>query len=282
MKFFKKAAYAVVLLSTALALSAAATIANAQSTWETIQERGTLRIGVAQAPPWFNKDPRTGEWTGGLGISTGKAMAEVLGVELETVEITWGTAIAALQTGKIDIQLQMDATPSRAMVVDFPKQPYNFVSLAVLASDDLDTSTWEGLNKAEVSISVPQGSSMDAFLTRKVPNADIQRFPDNAAAIAAYQAGRVDAVSLFFPPLLAALKKLGSGQVIIPTPAFNSPASAAVRREEDKTFRDWVDNTLYYYYETGQTQRWYEEFLADFGLDPKTVPPIQRELLFTK
>lgn len=272
----------VMAILTSFMLGIMGTALSAQSTMETIQERGTLRIGVAQAPPWFSQDPKSGEWNAGLGIATGQAMADALGVELEPVEITWATAIAALQTGKIDIQLQLDATPARALVVDFPKQPYNFVSLAVLSSDELDASSWAELNTPDVSLSVPQGSSIDAFMTRNLPEANIQRFPDNAAAIAAFQAGRVDGVSLFFPPLLAALKKIGSGKVVIPTPAFNSPASAAVRREEDKTFRDWVDHTLYYYYETGQTQRWYEEFLTDYGLDPKEVPPIQRELLFTK
>ena len=59
-----------------------------------------------------------------------------------------------------------------------------------------------------------------------------------------------------------------------------SPSSIAVRREDDKTFRDWVDHTIFYYYETGRTQRWYEEFLTEFGLDPKASPVIQRELLF--
>ena len=123
---------------------------------------------------------------------------------------------------------------------------------------------------------------MDAFLTRTIPNADIQRFPDNGAALAAFQSRRVDAVSLFHPPLLAARKKFGAGKIVIPTPAFSSPSSMAVRREADKTFRDWVDHTIFYYYETGRTQRWYEEFLTEFGLDPKASPVIQRELLFAR
>ena len=37
-------------------------VAHAQSTWEAIQDRGTLRIGVTQAPPWFTKDISSGEW----------------------------------------------------------------------------------------------------------------------------------------------------------------------------------------------------------------------------
>lgn len=269
------------LLAFTAAIVLSVSAAQAQSTWDTIQSTGKLRMGVTQAPPWYSKNPATGEWDSGLIVSIGKAMAGEMDVELEMVEVTWATAIAALQANKIDMMF-LDATPKRAMVVDYPKQPLLYISLAVLAKDDMAVSTWEDLNKPEVKVGVPQATSMDAFLTRTIPNADIQRFPDNGAAIAAFQSGRVDAVSLFHPPLLAARKKLGRGQLVIPTPAFSSPSSIAVRREADKTFRDWVDHTIFYYYETGRTQLWYEEFLTGFGLDPKASPVIQRELLFSK
>src|SRR3546814_4779276 len=85
-----------------------------------IKQRGSLRVGVTQAPPWYSKDPKTGEWSSGVGVSLGKAMARALGVKFEPVEVTWGTAIAALQSNKIDIMYMMDAAPERAQAVDFP------------------------------------------------------------------------------------------------------------------------------------------------------------------
>src|SRR5207302_10607673 len=51
---------------------------------EETKKRGTFRVGVTQAPPWFSKDPKTGQWSSGLGISMGKAMADALGAKLET------------------------------------------------------------------------------------------------------------------------------------------------------------------------------------------------------
>ena len=63
-----------------------------------------------QAPPWFSKDPKTGQWSSGLGVSMGKAMAAALGAKIETVEVSWGNAIAALQSDKIDIMFMLDAT----------------------------------------------------------------------------------------------------------------------------------------------------------------------------
>lgn len=270
----------IISLATVCTLFVLSTVvAHAETTWEKIQSSGKLRMGVTQAPPWFSKNPANGKWESGLIVSIGKSMAEELEVELETVEVTWATAIAALQADKIDMMF-LDATPKRARVVDYPFQPLLYISLAVLANDDLNVTSWDDLNSEKVKVAVPQATSMDAFLTRTIPNADIQRFPNNGAALAAFQSGRVDAVSLFHPPLLAARKKFGKGKLVIPTPAFSSPSSIAVRREADKTFRDWVSHTILYYYETGRTQRWYEEFLTEFGLDPKASPVIQRELLF--
>jgi len=266
----------------AAALAVAGTAAVAQSTWDSIQERGTLRIGVTQAPPWFTKDIATGEWTGGLGITLGEQMAAALEVELETVEVTWGTSIAALQSDQIDLMYFLSPTAQRARAIDFTTNPLGYISQAVMAAEDVDASTWEGLNNGDTSFSVPQATSMDQFLTRMAPEADIQRFPDNAAAIAAFQSGRVDAVSLMLPPLLSAQQRMGAGVISVPTPAFTAPINIGVRREADPTFLNWLNTTSHYWYETGRIQGWYDEFLVEFGLDPANSPPIQRELIFMR
>lgn len=249
------------------------------STMDQVLENNVLRVGVTQAPPWYSKDPVVGEWTGGLGISMGQAMAEDLGVEFEPVEVTWGTAIAALQANRIDLMYVLDATEERREAVAFPETPMLYYSLAVLARDDLEITDWADLNDSDIRISVPQATSMDAFLTENTPDADIQRFPGNAEAVAAFQSGRVDAVTLFHPPLIAARKRLGAGQIIVPQPVESRPSSVAVRQEADTAFLEWVNDRVDEYYTSGQTQEWYEEFLSEFGLDPASVPAIMRERL---
>ena len=260
------------LASGAFAQTAGGTLAQ-------IKQRGSLRVGVTQAPPWYSKDPKSGEWNTGLGVSMGRAMAAALGVKFEPVEVTWGTAVAALQGNKIDLMYMMDATPERAQAVDFPASPLLFYSMAVLARDDLAVQSWADLNKDSVRIAVPQASSMDKQVSEQTPKAQIQRYPGNAEAIAAFQAGRADAVCLFHPPLLAARQRLGRGKIVVPTPVLSQPSSVAVRKEDDKSFVQWVDKAIAGYYASGQTQKWYEEFLAGFGLDPKTAPPVMKEML---
>lgn len=272
---YLKSVAAMVSIAVATMLFAASG-AQAQSTMDTVKDRGTLRVGVMQAPPWFYKDPAGDEWTG-VGASVGKAMAETLGVEFEPVEVTWATSIAALQAGKIDVQFVLDATPKRALAVDFPSQPLLYYALAVLADEDLTISAWEDLNKEGTKLSVSKGTTMEAYIKKHLPNAEILSFPGNAEALAAFQSGRVNAVVLFHPPLITMRKNVGRGQIVIPTPIRASASSAGVRKEDDKTFRDWVNTTISYMYNTGETQSLYEDFLISFDVDPSTVPAIRQE-----
>ena len=279
MKPNRRATLALLASSPFMLVASNPSVSQAGSSLKEIKDRGVLRVGVTQAPPWYSKEPKTGEWSSGVGISMGKAMADALGVKFEPVEVTWGTAIAALQGKKIDIMYMLDATPERATAVEFPKNPLLYYSLAVLTRDNLLVSTWQDLNKPEIRVSVPQATSMDKFLTENVGTANIQRFPGNQEAIAAFQAGRADAVTLFHPPLLAARQKLGSGKIVVPKPAQSQPSSAAVRKEDDKEFVNWVDEKFGEYYKSGQTQKWYEDALREFGLDPKAAPPVMKEML---
>lgn len=265
-------------LTAGVALVGTPVFAQGAGTLDQVKQRGSLRVGVTQAPPWYSKDIRTGEWSSGVGVSLGKAMATALDVRFEPVEVTWATAVAALQANRIDIMFVLDATPERAQAVDFPKSPLLYYSLAVLAKDDLAVRTWEDLNKPEVRIAVPQATSMDRFLSAEVSKATIQRFPGNTEAIAAFQSGRVEAVCLFHPPLIAARQRLGSGKIVVPQPTQSNASSAAVRKG-DTAFVEWVDARIAEYYRTRQIQTWYEEFLTGFGLDPKAAPPIIKEML---
>ena len=164
------------------------------------------------------------------------------------------------------------------VAVDFPETPLLWYALAALAKDDLAVKAWDDLDKPGVKIAVPQASSMDRFVSEHAAKADIQRFPDNAAAIAAFQSGRVDSVVLFHPPLLAARQKLGKGKIVVPTPAQWQASSTALRKG-DNEFVAWVDAQIGAYYKSGQTQKWYEAALTDFGLDPKLAPPVMKEMI---
>ena len=67
------------------------------------------------------------------------------------------------------------------------------------------------------------------------------------------------------------------GHVVIPQPVVALATSAGIRREDDKTFRDFLDKEFDKYYKDGETQKFYEEFLAFRNIDVKKAPPIIKE-----
>ena len=261
-----------------LLLFVAASAASAQgSTWEQIHKTGVFRLGVTNSPPWSSLDPQTGKWSG-LSVALGQKIADALGVKLKLVQTTWGQSEAALQANQIDAIFIRDATPQRALSVDFTLPPMLYYALAVLHTSDVDASSWASLNSSSVHVAVPSGTTMATFVEDHLPKAKVDQYPTNDATVAAFQSGRDNAAVLFGPPLTMEQMRVGMGQVTVPTPVHYSGSNAAVRLEADKQWRDWLSIALNYYYNSGETEKLYETYLTSVGIDPATVPPIMKEL----
>lgn len=265
----------------ALALSSFNATAQDQKTTgsmlDQIRTRGELRIGTPPGEPWFFRDERSNEWKG-IGWGVGTALAKELGVKPVAVETTWGTAVAGLQAGQFDVLFAMDATPQRALALDFPVQPMFYYAQGVLVRDGLSPKTWADLNKPEIRIGVVLGTSPDRDITVRLPEAKIERFPNADEAATALAANRVDAISLFHPALVVLRNHLKRGTIVLPEPVRSSATSAGVRRDSDKSWCDWLGHGIAYLYETGATQRIYEDFLAFRGISSKDAPAVMREL----
>ncbi|MGG5808292.1 transporter substrate-binding domain-containing protein [Falsiroseomonas sp. CW058] len=263
------------MLAAAPALPAAAQGAGA-NTLQAIRDRGELRIGVAPGEPWFFRDQRSNEWHG-IGWGVGVALARELGVRPVPVETTWGNAVAGLQANQFDVMFVLDATPQRALAIDFPSQPMFFYAQGLLVRPGLTIRTWEDANKPELRIGVVLGTSPDRDVTARLPRAQIERFPSADETAAAFQAGRVDAISLFHPALVMLRARVRRGTVLLPEPFRAAATSAGVRREADKSWRDWLGLAMAHMYTTGETQKIYEDYLTFRGIEPGSAPPVTRE-----
>jgi polar amino acid transport system substrate-binding protein len=255
-------------------LSAAA---QEKSTWDTIKETGVVRMGCINAEPWGFKDPKDGTWHG-IGPGFNKLIAEELKVKAECVETTWGTAIAGLQAGQFDLVAGFDPTPQRALAIDFPQGALIYYAVAILVRPDLKVDTWEDLNKPEIRIVVPLGTSNDLAMTRMLPKATFERTKDAPLAIASFASGRADLVGGSSLWVMMQNVAIGNkGRVIIPKPAQAANAALGVRKEADKRWRDWLSVALDYYYWRGTMGDVVAEFAKYRGIDPKEVPPIRIE-----
>jgi polar amino acid transport system substrate-binding protein len=246
------------------------------STWQQIKQRGELRIGVTPGEPWYFKDPATGQWSG-IGYRMGQQIAKDLGVKLAPVETTWGNAVAAIQANQIDVMFVLDPTEERKKAIDFPESPFFWYAQGVLVRDGVPAANWSDLDRENVKIAVTLGTAPDRDITKRLAKAKIERFQNMDEAIAAFYSGRVDAAAFYHPALVMQQARVKKGQVVIPQPVVALATSAGIRREDDKTFRDFLDKEFDKYYKSGETQKFYEEFLASRNIDVKKAPPIVKE-----
>jgi len=264
----------------AIALGAFATgsalAQQATSTWQQIKQRGELRIGVTPGEPWYFKDPASGQWSG-IGYRMGQQIAKDMGVKLVPVETTWGNSVAAIQANQIDVMFVLDATDERKKAIDFPDAPFFWYAQGVLLRDGLQAASWSDLDRDTVRIAVTLGTAPDRDLTKRLTKAKIERFQNMDEAIAAFYSGRVDGAAFYHPALVMQQARVKKGHVVIPQPVVALATSAGIRREDDKTFRDFLDKEFDKYYKDGQTQKFYEEFLAFRNIDVKKAPPIIKE-----
>jgi len=266
-------------IATAFLLSLAAMTSWAQTnTLQKIKQSGELKIGVAQGDPWYYRDPATGTWTG-LGFMIGQTIAKDLGVKLVPVETTYGNSVAALQAGQIDVMFVLDATDERKKAIDFPTKPLLWYAQGVLTKDSLVAKNWSDLDKPKVKLGVALGTATDRDLTKRIPQAKLERFTNTDETIAAFMAGRVDGIAFYHPALVIAYSKIRKGKVQIPLPVVALPTSAGIRRESDTAFRDFLDNEFSRLYTSGQTQALYAQYLKTKGLDAATLPGVTKEAL---
>lgn len=226
-------------------LSTAAGRAQASgSSLERVKASGTLRIGgVPDGAPYYQKSLTDGSWRG-FYIDICQKLAEDLGLELSILETTWGNSVLDLQSNKLDVFFGLNPTPERQKVIDF-SVPVFKNSFSLVAKESVTATTWEEVNTSDMRIAVDAGSSHDAAVSRHAPNAQVSRLKNQGDATAALQSGRVDAQCLVLVLALSLrAKNPRIGKLIIPTPVDFTTSNAGFRREEDQSWREFVDGWI--------------------------------------
>lgn len=215
--------------------------ANTASSLERVKSSGVLRIGaIADGAPYYQKSLTGGPWRG-FYIDICQKLADDLGVKLSILETTWGNSVLDLQASKVDVFFGLNPTPERQKVIDF-SGPVFKNAFTFIAKKSVTAKTWEDFNNADMRIGVDAGSSHDSAVSKLAPNAVVSRLKTASDATAALQSGRVDAQCLVMVLALALRAKNPSiGQLIVPTPLNATTSNAGFRREEDTSWREFVD-----------------------------------------
>jgi len=233
----------LLLFSIVAAIAAAAVLAPvlaaAESTWDQIKRTGKLRYGAIDYPPNWFRDKASGKWTGFL-VEMVEDIAKEMGVEAVPVETTWATCVLDLQSNKTDLQFGLQATPKRALVIDFAGPAYNLYWYAV-NHKGFKANSWEDYNKPDVKIAAMLGSADVVILQKVAPKATRVELNDVAATALAVTSGRADAmVTAVFGALVAKNRNPDLGDFVLPTPTVYLPSYVGLRREDNNTFQKFL------------------------------------------
>ena len=188
---------AALALALAASVTAPAPVAAQGTIIAEIQERGTLRVGVAESPPWQSPNPSTGVYEG-FNVDLAARVAEVMGVKLEIVPSTWSTLVAGLEAGQYDlVGANLFATAPRALVVDFT-QPYSTYGFHIVVNADSPITSMDQLNDPAVTFVGMSGTVEETYPAELFPNAKVRAIATNdiGAWIGEVAAGQADAAFL--------------------------------------------------------------------------------------
>jgi len=233
--------------------------AQAESTLQTVLQRGTFKAGiVADAPPAAILDA-TGHQIG-YSADVARYLAKRLGVKLEFVPVTPASRVPLLTSGRIDAEVAV-TTPNKVRneVVDFT---YSYIwDEGILITRAGESSNYHDyLNDTKV-IGASQGNGAVPRWQLISPNAKFKFFGDDQAVVLALKKGDVDG---HITTRMAAQIFAKSGGLNISETWTNSPDAIMVRQDDSK-WRNWLNWALQRMWVEGTLQKLYQKW---YGMAP--------------
>lgn len=177
------------VLAITFSLAAISPFVNADQLQDVL-DAGVIKIAVPENfPPFGSVGPTLDHQ--GYDVDVATLVADDLGVKVEIVPVSSKQRIPFLSSGKVDLVISsMGANPERAKSIWFSSAYAPFFS-GVFAAESMDIASPADLSGKKVGIT--GGTLEDLELSKTAPkDAQIIRFGDNAATIAAYVSGQVD------------------------------------------------------------------------------------------
>lgn len=248
-------------------------LASSQSYADTIADiksRGYLKCGVSQGLPGFSTADKQGNWFG-IDVDYCRALAAAILGDQNKVKFTPLSAkerFTALQSGEIDVlsrnttwTLQRDA----ALGVDFAGITY-YDGQGFMVHKKLGVTAADQLVNASICVQIGTTTELnvsDFFRARGIKY-KLVTFEKNDEVVAAYGAGRCDAISSDQSGLYAERTKLRVPEehVILPERISKEPLGPAVRHGDNR-FGDVARWTLYTLLEG-----------EELGLGKETIPKL--------
>ena len=242
----------------------------AGSTMAKIQEAGQLKAGVKyDVPPFGLNNPESGD-VEGFDVDLAQYIADKLGVELKTREATSDNRIPLLVDGTIDLILStMTITEERDLEIDF-SEPYYVAHGDVLVPEGSDIQSLDDLNGKRVCTAL--GSTYADTIEKEAPQAELRLVDLYSECFDQIQTGAVDAVSTD-NVILTGMKIQDPSLQLLGLDYTTEPYGIGIP-EGDTEMKQFVDDTLTEYVDSGAWQEAYDEWVGQYlEEDQQQGPP---------
>jgi ABC-type amino acid transport substrate-binding protein len=197
-----------------------------------LNKAGTLTVGMnLQFKPEMYLDA-SGK-PAGYDVDLLNKLATDLGVKLDIQNLDFNGLIPGLQSKKFDlVSVGLTATDERKQVIDFTRPYVPYTSVLAVRQSDNSPATIANYNAHGKIISALQGSTGEQLAKKTFPQAKLQTFSDQNAALLQVSTGRANA-SVLEDYILAQYQKSNPNQVkkaALPEPLDLSYGSWAVQK----------------------------------------------------
>ncbi|MFD1338752.1 ABC transporter substrate-binding protein [Microbacterium lemovicicum] len=180
--------------------------------------------------------------------------------------------LAAVANGQYDVGVAaIGITDDRKTTVDF-SEGYLAGYLTILSTPDSDVKSSDDL--AGKRLGVVQGTLQETYAVNNFPGADLVRFPDNNAAIAALNNGTIAAHFLDYESTREYIEQYGLVSVE-DIPSFDAPAGFAVAKGND-ALREALNEGLAAAMEDGTWKELYQKWFPGSPMPDQYLPSSER------
>lgn len=161
------------ILSILLAFLSLTTVAHAGATFDRVMKERVLRCGYTIYPPFFAKDPNTGEFSG-IFHDILEEMAKELSIDVQwTEEVGSDAILQGLQSGRYDaVCVGYFTTPSRANGGDFTKPAIYVPTYVYVRENETRFKSFKDLNAETVKMGTMDGEYSDILRNQRFPKTE--------------------------------------------------------------------------------------------------------------
>lgn len=231
------------------------------STWEDVQARGTINIGVGLTTPPYGSTDKSGK-PAGYDVEVAQELAEYLGVKAHIFEVSADGRIPAIQSGKADvISFTLTHTPERAEQIDFSTDTMNtYQAAAVQKGSDIT----EVDQIADKVVAVQKGAISATVTPAAYPGVNMQQYDTAVAVRLAVQQGQADAAVDSVSVLQYAISsEADSNLQILPGVIGEKQAYGLGLQKGNTTLKEKVDEFLKDFHAKGEGKKLYAKWFGE-------------------